>query len=47
MKLTERNRNIKRERRTEIRDKKREREVLDVWVDTGHGGNRQKGLNER
>lgn len=21
--------------------------MLDVWVDIGHGGNRQKGLNER
>lgn len=39
----------KRERRIEIRDKKKkkESEVLDVWVDIGHGGNRQKGLNER
>lgn len=39
----------KRERRIEIRDthKKKKSEVLDVWVDIGHGGNRQKGLNER
>ena len=33
-----------RDRRTEIRDTKREREVRDVWVDTGHGGNRHRGL---
>lgn len=26
------------------RDKKREREVWDVWVDTGHGGDRRRGL---